>query len=270
MNGMRGIVCAGATVMALTSARPVSAVLFENFDTGAGFTISDGGSLNDFYNDTSGGSEIYTGIWDQTTGNDDFGVDVAPADAAVPNYTGFSGNYLVGENQDGAGDSPSAVLPVQLDWTGLNISGLTNLYFSGLFAAVSDDSFESGLTGDYIRVLYQIDNAGYNNLLWFSGEPGETGNEELGLDPGFDGTGEGTDLTVAAGFFSASIPLTGSTLDLRILMSTGSTGEQIAFDSITIAVPEPSALLFGGLVCGVIGVGAAWQRLKAAAPKGAA
>jgi hypothetical protein len=39
-----------------------------------------------------------------------------------------------------------------------------------------------------------------------------------------------------------------------------------------VVVPEPSAFLFGGLVCGVIGLGAAWRRVvgKTARPKTAA
>jgi hypothetical protein len=40
-------------------------------------------------------------------------------------------------------------------------------------------------------------------------------------------------------------------------------GDDIGLDDITIVasvVPEPSAVLFGGLVCVIAGLGAAWRR----------
>jgi hypothetical protein len=51
-------------------------------------------------------------------------------------------------------------------------------------------------------------------------------------------------------------------------------GSEVLFltDETMVVIPEPSAFLFGGLVCVVVGLGAAWRRWfgKAAAPAAAA
>ena len=54
------------------------------------------------------------------------------------------------------------------------------------------------------------------------------------MDAGFDSLGEGTALSTAAASFMASIPSTGTTLDLRVLMSFDGSSEAFAFDSISI------------------------------------
>jgi hypothetical protein len=261
-------------MLALSFVTPVRAVLFEDFDddTTTGFLkLEDDDTAAAFH--VSGNGDSYWGINDPTGSTDDFDEGASVPDG-IPSYT-FpvgSGNYFVGEDINEPGGSHT--IPLSITWSNLDITGLSNLYFSGLFAA--DGDFENGLTGDYIRVQYRInsDVGTWTDLLWFSGTD-ISGTDPLALDGDMDGTGTdgvGTTLTTTAQFFSASIGDTGTTLDLRIQMSSNDLVEAFAFDSITVAVPEPSAFLFGGLVCGVIGLGAAWRRLagKAAVPKAAA
>jgi hypothetical protein len=59
---------------------------------------------------------------------------------------------------------------------------------------------------------------------------------------------------------------TGTTLDIRLSWAGTPSGEEpMGFDNITIhSVPEPGAILFGGLACGVVAIGAAagrWSRI---------
>jgi hypothetical protein len=51
----------------------------------------------------------------------------------------------------------------------------------------------------------------------------------------------------------------GGTFDLETITFPGGT-DAIVIEGTVVAVPEASAFLFGGLICGVIGIGAAWRR----------
>jgi hypothetical protein len=272
MTASRCFAFVGAVILALSFAAPANAVivLAENFNddidndaTDAPFTKSDsdaGNDPDDFFNLSAMSEDIYWGIWDDTGITDDFGGDPVPtgggvAGGQVPDYVGsFVGNYLVAEQTDGTSTIP-VVDPLILDWDDLDIDGLSSLEFSGLFAAAVDE-FNPG---DYILVQYRIDNIGsLVDLLQFSGDAGG----ELALDPDFDETGTGTKLSLTAAPFTAAITGTGTTLDLRILMESTGVGEAFAFDSIMIVgVPEPTAFLFGGLVCGVMGMGYAFRSI---------
>src|SRR5262249_3381630 len=138
-------------------------------------------------------------------------------------------------------------------WNNLNISGLTSLSFSGLFGATTG----VWLTGDYIKVLYRInsDVDPFSNLLWFSDDAGN----DLSVDTNFDGTGEGVSkLGLALQNFTASIPGTGTTLDLRIEFHSQEGGQTIALDTIgitgtSVTTPEAgSTLWLLGLGLGVL------------------
>jgi hypothetical protein len=284
MRNWRFLFCTVALFVAGSAATPANGnivVLLENFDddidnnaTDAPFVKADSNtSPTSFFVSTAGADweNDYWGIHDPAAspGTADFDsgtfpTQTVPDAGAIPAFTNFIGNYLVGENLDQHTNTAFDDIPLSLTWNNLNIAGLTGLQFSGLFAAQTDE-FQSGLTGDYIRVLYRIDSDSsdpttFANLLWFSGDGGP-GGDNLAVDPGFDGTGEGTALTLAAANFTAAIPSTGTTLDLRILMSSNANGEEMAFDSISITgVPEPSAFFACGLISAVVGVGAAVRR----------
>jgi hypothetical protein len=91
-------------------------VLNETFDDTSNFTTS-----TSLFSD---GSADYLGL---TGGSvEDFGGDSSPS--LGKSYSGFDGSFLTGQDLDGEGAS----LPITLTWSGLDISGLTNLTFTGL------------------------------------------------------------------------------------------------------------------------------------------
>ena len=120
-----------------------------------------------FFRDTEDDNE-YWGINDPVGNGDDYDGDPAPLSADIPPYTGFDGKFLNGEDLN----AQSEMEALRLDWSNLNISGLSNLVFSGLFAARGD--FEDGVNpdGDYIKVQYRIDSdtSPFSNVLWFTPE----------------------------------------------------------------------------------------------------
>jgi hypothetical protein len=272
------IVFVGAAILALSWVTPVRAVLVwtEDFSqTGMmkQFTTADFDGALPLFNISEDESQSYWGINDPVGSMDDYDGDPVPGAGLIPSYTfpTGSGNYFVGEklNADAAN-----TMPLRLDWSNIPITaGLTSLTFSGLFAATANGNFENidDIDDvDYVRVQYRLnsDDSAFTDLLWFSGDGDPmSSDDELALDMDRDGRGEGLRLSLDGQPFSAAIALTGmdSTLDLRILMVTTATGEEIAFDSFTIhgieSIPEPSAILYGGLVCGVIELGYVSRKL---------
>jgi len=180
------------------------------------------------------------------TGIDEYGGDDPPIPNAIPTFTGFDANYLVGE-EFGSGVGP----PVTLTWTGISIAGLNDFTFSGDFAAAPQEFEAPGFSGDdVILVEYQIDNNGFNELLRF--DPDASGNLQV--------AGGSTDLSLASQTFTASfnnIP-NGAVLDIRLAVLSNQDGEAFAIDnlSVTSAVPEASQLI-ALPIAGLISIGAA-------------
>jgi hypothetical protein len=264
MTASRGLSFVCVVVVTLSVAAPARAVfvLTENFNNDSQFTKSDFDSAAVFFNDSTGGTDTYWGIWDQTGATDNFGSDTPPADVRVPDYTGFTGNHLVAEFEVAGPNTPP---PMRLDWTSLlPITDLTGLTFTGRFAAdggvgeVFESTDAAGTDGDFIRVQYRIDGGAYQPLLYFAGDV----NGFMARDTDFDGVGDSTILSNASLPFTVPIVGMGMDLDLRVLMWTNASAEQIGMDTFAIeGVPEPSAFLFGGLVCGVIGLRYAGRRM---------
>ena len=86
---------------------------------------------------------------------------------ATPNglkaYTGFTGGFLTGQDLDGEG----AALPLTINWTGINISGLTNLVFSADFAEFFDSPGDIDAL-DSLIVEAQIDGQLFFPVLEFT------------------------------------------------------------------------------------------------------
>jgi hypothetical protein len=124
--------------------------------------------------------------------------------------------------------------PVQtLEFTGINIAAHTGLEFSGLFAA-TQQFFGIGFPynagqGEHIKVLYQVNGAGYQNGVWFTANA----DSHLALDTDFDGTGDGAELIDTFLPYSFGVP-DGNTLDLRIEVKADSASEEVAFDSLMV------------------------------------
>jgi hypothetical protein len=232
----RFLVSGSAVFVVLSFAVPGRAVsvLNEMFNSDTAFAKSNASGPSTFFCDTEDDNE-YWGINDPSGNGDDYDGDPAPPSSNIPPYTGFSGKFLNAEDLN----AQSELEALRLDWSDLNISGLSGLAFSGLFAARGDFQDGASPDGDYIKVQYRIDSntSAFTNLLWFTPEVAATEPDRLREDPNFDGIGTGTALSVAAQSFSASISGTGSTLDLRILMVSDG-DEELAFDSIMVTTPD--------------------------------
>ncbi len=212
--------------------------LIEPFDNDSQFTTSSG-----LFSD--GGFDFF-GI--TGAGASDFGGGPDPSGAKA--YGGFDGTFITGMDLDGEGAS----LPVTVDWTGIDISGLTDLEFSGLFAEFFDTPGDIDFD-DFVLVEYQIDGGGYQTLIEFRLDEGEPDNFNGIFREDTDGSGRGDGETLGdiAKLFTKPIDGTGSLLDLRLSVRVNAGDEDFAVDEFMITgVPEPGtvALLAGGLLAG--------------------
>ena len=126
----------------------INLTLNETFDNDSQFNKS-----TKFFSD---GSDDYFGIYNQN--------GIGNPSGNTKAYTGFTNNFLTGQDLNGEGAS----LPITLTWSNLDIKWLTNLQFSGDFAEFFDSS--GGIdAADSIKLYYSIDGGQEQNLLWFSG-----------------------------------------------------------------------------------------------------
>jgi hypothetical protein len=199
-------------------------LLFEDFETnGQGSRYTASQPFNDGTSDH----------WNRTDGS-----DISNTSGA---YSNFNGTFFwAAEDTDDTGTNGGNGNDEQtLEITGIVITGYTNLQFSGLFGAGNESAAGSSAydAADYIRVEYQIDGGGYQNLIWFSYlNGGDASNEPLGLDADFDGNADSASdlLGTALQTYSANITGTGATLDIRISVYMDSGNEEIAFDNLVV------------------------------------
>ncbi len=163
----------------------INLTLNETFDNDSQFNKS-----TKFFSD---GSDDYFGIYNQN--------GIGNPSGNTKSYTGFTNNFLTGQDLDGEGAS----LPITLTWSNLDIKWLTDLQFSGDFAEFLDSSGDID-AADSIKAYYSIDGGQQQNLLWFSGS---STNGVFRQDIDFDGVGDGTELGNEAQNFSAAIAGTG-------------------------------------------------------------
>ena len=227
------------------SAAPTQArvlVLDETFDDRSQFTSHS--FFADPYDD-------YFGLTDGTSG--DFGGAAMPR--GLKHYEGFDGSFLTGQDLDGE----DATLPLHVIWSGLDISGLDNLRFSGQFAEYIDDSGDID-AWDQLTLAYRIDGGSYQTLLDFRLEAAHPGryNGVFREDLDGDGRGEGALLEARATHFTRAIAGRGSRLDLRLTVDLNAGDEDFAVDNFRIvgtalaaaptAVPEPGSPLGLGAI----------------------
>ena len=136
-------------------------VFRESFDDDSGFTKSQA-----FFSD---GLTDYLGITDGASAHD-FDLlagETAPVSQAT--YTGFTGSFLTGSNIDDSDTAVRAGLDqsvVMFDWTGIDISNLTNLSFTGLFAGGQSADVDAVYElPSIMRIEVQIDGTGYQQVL---------------------------------------------------------------------------------------------------------
>lgn len=186
-------------------------VLHETFNANTGFTTS----VSFFAADNND----YFGISDGNNGGD-FGGDSAPS--GIPSFMGLDGNFLTAEDLGGDGGPDT----VTVDWTGLDVTGLTGLMFSVDLAG-------SGLpdTVDSINFQFQIDGGGFTKLIEFFGTSSQGA---WGEDSDLNGTADSTLLTTTAGNFVKPLLATGASLDVRLVMTITSDNEHIGIDNVRL------------------------------------
>ncbi|WP_445457405.1 beta strand repeat-containing protein [Flavobacterium sp. HNIBRBA15423] len=171
-------------------------------------------------------------------------------------FTGKEGNsFWAGEDHNGPGTgfpsegatpASNPLNELQIEWTGINISGKSDLSFRGLIAAASTnepwDNQNACISGvgttntDYIIVEYSIDGGAYVNLIRFynRGSASGTGDKYLFEDTNNDGCGDGTQLTNVFGEFTKTIVGTGTTMSLRIRVFSEGSNEEWGIDNFRL------------------------------------
>lgn len=193
-------------------------VLHETFNDDSGFSkVDTGGSPITFF---ANGNNDYFGISDGNNGGD-FGGDTVPN--GIASFMGFAASFLTAEDLDGDG-GPNTV---RLEWTGLNVAGLTGLTFAADFAA----SGTPDANEDFINVEFQIDGGGYTKLIEFIGT---TANGSFAEDLGLDGSADGNVLVSTAATFTKPLLTTGDSLDLRLTIRADDDNENVGIDNVRI------------------------------------
>lgn len=204
----------GSTAFTRTTA------LHETFDDASGFSSS-----VPFFSDGFGD---YFGLAGAASG-DDFGDGSTPS--GLKPYDGTDGGYLTGQDLDGEG----ADLPVTAEWTGIDITGLTDLSFQGRFAEFFDAPGDID-ADDYLKVEARIDGGAWQTVLMFTGAEFTSGNfnGSFHQDTDLDGSGDGPALTGSLQDFTAAITGSGASLDLRFSASVEAGDEDFAVDDFRV------------------------------------
>ena len=122
------------------------------------------------------------------------------------------------------------------------MSGLTGLQFSALFAEDdASDGNEDWDGSDYVRVFASLDGGPETQIFGLEND-GSRFNSAPFVDTDLDGDGEGAEITDTFAEFSAAIPGTGSSLDLRIEVALDSGDEDVAIDDVTVRGVAPAPL----------------------------
>ncbi len=160
---------------------------------------------------------------------------------------GWDGGFgIMGQDFDGDGFAPTQSVTI----SNIDISGLTDL--SMTMSAGALDSEAAGFNnyeiadGDGMIIFASIDAGPEIMIGRFS--PPASGAGDLYLDDNMDGFGDDIRLTTALADFSFAIAGGGSTLSLRIEMTSTSSFEPLAIDNIRVyGVPTPGALALLGI-----------------------
>ena len=149
-------------------------------------------------------------------------------------FSGYTGEYLTGEDMDGYGSEnnlPSGFsLPAELIWS-VDVSGYTSLEFSGLFGSAFSNKHDGSY---YIKISASLDGcSSYTEVLAIESTTTGT-NGALSQDTDSDGIGDGTQLTSTLQTFTSSISGTGTTLLLKLEASFNSGDEDFAVDDFSV------------------------------------
>ena len=183
----------------------------------------------DFETDGSGGVRYTISNEFNDGSNDHFGrTDGSDVSGG---YNGQNGSFFIaGEDLDdngGDGSSVKTILLNVIDITGYSDLKIKVLAAAGSAAATGWDS------SDVLRIEYSSDGTNFFTGLQFSA-PESGSNKGINFDTNNDGTGDGSALTNTFAEFQQNIPVTGSTLYLKLYAKANSGREQFAIDNIRL------------------------------------
>lgn len=151
-------------------------------------------------------------------------------------YTGLSGSYWLGGNNIDA-DVTDADTLATATYT-IDITGLHNLQFSGLFGAAQGKFEQTTTKGtEHLKIKCKIDGGSEQELLSFT---------PVGPSSSLYQGGTGTELTKAMAKFTADISGTGNLLTLIVSAQSSHIEETLAVDNLQIT-PEPMTLSLLGV-----------------------
>ncbi len=164
----------------------------------------------------------------QTDSGDDYFLRGEDGDFGMVNLTGEDGTFYIGAEDTDADGMPGEV-GVTLD--AVVVSGYNTLDVQIAAAAPRNNAYDAA--DDYLYVEYNMDGGGWTRVGAFEND-GTAFNQEMRLDSDLDGTGEGAQLTSTFQDFTFSIPVTGTSLQVRVLTYMNSGNEEIAFDNVRV------------------------------------
>ncbi len=222
-------------------------LLFSNFLSAQTTIFTEDFNNNSQYSVTLGGEGNHgSNDYFQRTDGSNIGIS----------YSSYNGTYFFAAQDIDDGGWTGSDSPSELTWSGIDISGYTDIKFKGLFASAATSKIDKA---DYLHVQYRIDGGAWINLIWFEND-GTTYNTFFLEDTDFDGTGEGTQLHSAFAEFIKDISVTGTTLDLRITVAVNSGGEDAAFDNFRIIGTPKGPLNFTASAGGTDNIDLSWNK----------
>lgn len=177
------VILATFMFLGVVSVSADTVVLLEDFENeeGPAYEKTYTTSVTEF----SDGSEDFFGRVDADLGiSHSGGVVYHDASGAL------GGGYFAAMDLDGEG----AVLPLEIEWTDLDITGLGGLWFSADFATDDSSAGNWDRAADYVLVEYRIGNGAWSALLRFENDDTQYNTGPL-EDTNFDEVGDGTALT---------------------------------------------------------------------------
>lgn len=192
---------------------------FETDGNGTRYTTSSA----EFLGATFGGSAIE--YFTRTDDTADSGTSV------IGSFTNSEGFWFGAMDTDGSG---SAIESETITFTGIDISNLTDLTFSGSFAAFFG-SFNAWDANTQVFFEVSIDGGAYEKVMQFA-SIADRPNRPAAIDTDLDGIGDGARLNSEFTEYSAAISGIGSTLDLRVTFENlNQIGEDFHLDNLEIS-----------------------------------
>ena len=154
----------------------------------------------------------------------------ASGTAIIGSFTNTDGFWFGAMDTDQTGATTHSET---MTFTGIDISNLTDLNFSGSFASFLG-AFNTWDPDTQVYFEVSIDGGAYTRIMQFASTE-DVANRPAAFDADLDGVGEGATLSSEFADFSAAISGTGTTLDLRVTFENlNELGEEFQMDSLEI------------------------------------